>query len=160
MRTVHKARRMLPWRPWLERQPDSSRDHHPCSLTRSVSRLIAVAEKVRGVDERRVRDRSHHRDRDRLLLNRLRAHRRSPPKDDRVHAIGADGEDAWGQSWPRLGDDQDSHIATYRVAVLSVAGARAKPKIANALQPVICHVLSLYFPEVRDTTKVKMPAIR
>ena len=59
-----------------------------------------------------------------------------------------------------LGNDQDSHIATYRVAVLSVAGARAKPKIANALQPVICHVLSLYFPEVRDTTKVKMPAIR
>jgi hypothetical protein len=51
---------------------------------------------------------------------------------------------------------------TYRPAVLvgGKAGARTNPRMATILQPVMCQVRSLYFPEVHETKRVPKPATK
>lgn len=55
---------------------------------------------------------------------------------------------------------QKIHMATYRPAVLVSAGAKAKPRIATALQPTMCHDRSFHRPEVQETNRVPKPAIK
>ena len=65
-------------------------------LTKSVSRPVDDSEEVRGVDEGSIRDRSHHGDRDGLLLLSLRANGSGPTKDDTVYTVGSKAEDDHG----------------------------------------------------------------
>lgn len=62
-------------------------------LTKSVSRPVDDSEEVRGVDEGSIRDRSHHGDRDGLLLLSLRADGSGPAEDDTVDTVGSEAED-------------------------------------------------------------------
>ena len=52
------------------------------------------------------------------------------------------------------------HMAMYRPAVVSVAGAIAKPTMARPLQAEMCQVRSLYLPELSETRMEKAPAMR
>lgn len=65
-------------------------------LTKSVSRPVDNSEEVRGVDERSVRDGSHHGDRDGLLFLGLRANGGGPAENDTVDTIGPKTEDDHG----------------------------------------------------------------
>lgn len=82
-------------------------------LTKSVSGSIGVSEEVRSVDERSIRDRSHHGDSDCLLLLSLGTDGRGPAENDGVDTVGTETEDdhrdistgsvAW---WQRGSEDE------------------------------------------------------
>ena len=82
-------------------------------LTKSVSRPVDDSEEVRGVDERSVRDRSHHGDRDGLLFLGLRTDGGGPTEDDTVYTVGSEAEDDHGDvstggvgRWKSGGEDE------------------------------------------------------
>lgn len=58
-----------------------------------VSRCISLSEEIRSVDERSIRDRSHHGDSDGFLLLSLRTNGGGPSEDDTVDTIGPETED-------------------------------------------------------------------
>ena len=65
-----------------------------------IARRIALGPQVRRPDERRVHDGGDNANGDSLLLRRLTARGSAPSEDERVDAVGADGE------------DDHSHVAT------------------------------------------------
>jgi len=82
-------------------------------LTKSVSRPVDNSEEVRGVDERSVRDGSHHGDRDGLLFLGLRANGGGPAEDDTVDTVSSKAEDDHGDvstggvgRWKSGGEDE------------------------------------------------------
>jgi hypothetical protein len=62
-------------------------------LTQGVSWGVGGSEEIRSVDERSVRDRSHHGNGNSLLFLSLRADGSCPTEDDGVDTVGTETED-------------------------------------------------------------------
>ena len=106
-------------------------------LTKSVSRPVDDSEEVRGVDERSVRDGSHHGDRDGLLFLGLRANGGGPTEDNAVDTVSSKAEDDHGDvstggvgRWKSGGEDEskDSHEFTSSDVPRSLVVLSGRPR--------------------------------